>query len=304
MELSQLQYFVETTKHRNFSEAAEALFITQSAISKSISKLEGELGTALFDRCGKSLCLTSEGELFLDWCTKAMLALDSGVRAVRDVESISGNVRIGVSEAIFIRHLIREFLMEYEQVSLYSYLMAQEQISDELSSGRIDFAISRGPVSGPEIVWKPLYNEHLAALFHPNHPFATRKMLRLEDLSKETFIIGDITHNMKSLLYRLCYDAGFTPRIRYAGHEADVATLLMDMKHSVMVVYRSTTLGVISDNIGFEPPLISKAIPVSVPIRDIPNLHSVGIAIRSGRYQSIAAKIFHDRVASWYRSLT
>jgi DNA-binding transcriptional LysR family regulator len=299
MELSQLQYFIEAARHRNFSETAEALFITQSAISKSISKLEKELGVNLFDRGGGMLHLTPEGEIFLDWCTKAAIAIDSGIRAVKDTESIGGTVRIGVSEAVFIRHLIREFLKEYERVSLYCHLMPPEQIRDELSSGNIDFAISRGAVSGPDIVWKPLYDEHLSVLLHPDHPLANHKTLRIQDLSGESFIVGDITHNMKSLLYHLCYEAGFTPQIRYEGHEADVATLLTDMEGVALIVYRSTTLGVIADNTDVNLSLLSK----SVPLEDIPGLHSVGVAVHSERYQSAAAKIFYDRVVSWYKSL-
>ncbi|MDR0851158.1 MAG: LysR family transcriptional regulator [Clostridiales Family XIII bacterium] len=300
MELSQLQYFVETARHNSFTQAAETLHITQPGLSKSISKLEKELGVILFDRNSIPLHLTAEGEAFLSRCRQTLFTLDSGISEVRDFNGIGGEMHIGVSEAIYIRHLIREFLNEHEDVSLHCYLMSHEQMSKTLTSGTTDFVVSRGEISESDIVWQPLYNEQLSILVPPSHPMAGLESVRLKDLADESFIAGDLSLNMHSALYQICYNAGFTPRVRYEGHESDVASLLYDLEHTVMLIYRSTTMGVIADHVGagMSPALIN------IPVIGAPSPLPIGIGVHATHYKSAASRLFYDRIVSYYHSLT
>ena len=106
MELSQLSYFQECARHDTFSKAAQALHITQPALSKSIAKLEGELGCRLFERGPGPLRLTAQGHTFLYWCGQARLALDSGIRETMELsEYPSGTIRLATSEGVFLKHL-------------------------------------------------------------------------------------------------------------------------------------------------------------------------------------------------------
>lgn len=70
MEWQQLEYFVTVAKLEHMTRAAEALAISQPALSRSISKLEEELGVPLFDRQGRSIMLNRYGELFYIVCNE------------------------------------------------------------------------------------------------------------------------------------------------------------------------------------------------------------------------------------------
>ncbi len=72
MELSQLEYFKELAAIRHFTAAAQSIAISQPALSRSIKRLEEELGVPLFDRVGKSIRLTRYGEIFLEYATRAL----------------------------------------------------------------------------------------------------------------------------------------------------------------------------------------------------------------------------------------
>lgn len=61
MEFKHIEYFVETCRHRSLSKAAEALYISQQALSRSIANLEEELGCTLFQRTVKGITLTEDG---------------------------------------------------------------------------------------------------------------------------------------------------------------------------------------------------------------------------------------------------
>lgn len=92
MEIHQLKYFICVAKLESISKAATTLHLSQPALSKSIAKLEDELGVLLFDRSGKRLHLNDRGRLFLEGAEKALRELDSAAASV-SAEAGSGKVR-------------------------------------------------------------------------------------------------------------------------------------------------------------------------------------------------------------------
>ena len=296
MELSQLQHFKVTSRHKNFTIAAKELHISQPALSISISKLEKELGAVLFSRGRGALQLTSVGRTFLVWCNHALTAIDSGVREVRDLcDAGGGRVCVAVSEAVFIKHLTRDFLRTHDNASLQCYLMTNEQMRTAIYESTVDFVISRGPVYGPDIFWSHLYDDYLTALMSVENPLAKRSFLRFEELADSFFLVGDLKHDMDSFVYQLCYAAGFTPKIRYEGHESDVATMLLTLDNTVMLTCNSTTCAVESE-------LSDVPEVVAIPIIDA-DVAPLGLGFRSNRYQSLAVQEFFEMVQSFYSSI-
>ena len=84
MELVQIRYFITAAQFQNLSKAASVLNVTQPALSKSISKLEAELGVRLFDRSGKKVTLNETGEQFLAYAISSIKELDDAVAAVNN----------------------------------------------------------------------------------------------------------------------------------------------------------------------------------------------------------------------------
>ena len=72
MELQQLKYFCEVAKREHVTRTAEKLFVSQSAISRAVTQLEGELGVPLFYRQGRAVVLSPYGRLFLEHVTQAL----------------------------------------------------------------------------------------------------------------------------------------------------------------------------------------------------------------------------------------
>ena len=149
MEINQLRYFCCAAELGSFSKAAANLYITQPALSKSIAKLEAELGAPLFERNGTHINLTHSGKTFLPYCHNILNSIESSLTAVReDIGQKKGHLTIAISPEIFIKHLIFEFLSKYPDVSFASHLMSPEEMTDALAEGQIDFAISSRKISG------------------------------------------------------------------------------------------------------------------------------------------------------------
>jgi DNA-binding transcriptional LysR family regulator len=296
MELAQMRYFQVMAKYESFTRASEELNITQPALSKSMAKLENELGAQLFERNGNHIVLSWIGKQFLRHCNQALLSVNNGIREIKDICGLDlGSVRISVSENIFIKHVIYDFLSRFPDASLSCQLQSTEQMRDALENGSIDFSISTALVPGEDIVWQPLYNDALTVLMSTEHPLANKEKLYLEELANERFVLGNLGYGMDSYINTLCEKAGFKPDIRYEGYDPDLAGMLIDIEKSVLLTPRSITVGVRAAKI-FNPGTV--VIPIA---DDIPN-QVIGIAAKQGHFQSKAALEFYDRVTSFYSS--
>ena len=99
MDLTQLHQFITVAECQNVSQAAHKLYITQPALSRSISRLESELEVRLFDRKSNSLILNESGKIFLQHVSAGLDAINAGVHAVRQKNN---NRRVLVSNYIFL----------------------------------------------------------------------------------------------------------------------------------------------------------------------------------------------------------
>lgn len=105
--------FYTVVKAGNISKAANQLYISQPAISKSISKLEAELGTALFARSSKGVTLTEEGQVLYEYVERAFDSLNMGEENLKNYKELGiGHIRIGVSTSL-CKHILLDYLKDF-----------------------------------------------------------------------------------------------------------------------------------------------------------------------------------------------
>ena len=86
MELLQMRYFIKIAESGNMTKAAEELFISQSSLSRTIARLESDLGVKLFDRIGRQIYLNDFGRVFLARAKQVFLQLEEAQREIRDLQ--------------------------------------------------------------------------------------------------------------------------------------------------------------------------------------------------------------------------
>ena len=145
MDLSALQAFVAVAEHGSFSRAADALFLTQPAVSKRVSALEAELRTALFDRMGRSVRLTEAGQTLLDHARRVLSEIEAGRQAVADLQGrVGGRLRIGTSHHVGLHRLppvLRAYTAAYPGVELDLHFMDSEQACLAVDRGELELAV-------------------------------------------------------------------------------------------------------------------------------------------------------------------
>ena len=190
-QLARYRAFQEVARTKSFTEAAVVLGYSQSAVSRLVSELEREWGVQLFERSRAGVSLTNEGAQLLP-AANALCQAEAEFHAQVDrLHNLSsGLIRIGTISSTathWLPHIISSFQSEYPGIRYELFLGDYAQLSDALSSGRIDCAFTRLPVEGP-FSCLPLQQDELMAVLPEGHPLASQKAIDPELLAAEPFI--------------------------------------------------------------------------------------------------------------------
>lgn len=136
MEVRQLNTLIRAAQFQSFSKAAESLGYSQSAVTVQIKALEEELGVRLFDRMGKRVILTAQGQCFLEYANSILDAIHNARRALSEDAELEGCLHIGTLESLcFFRlpGLMHQFRLEHPKVSLRVTTGSPEELIEKWS---------------------------------------------------------------------------------------------------------------------------------------------------------------------------
>ena len=189
MNLSQLHYFKKLAEVLHYTRAAQELFITQPTLSGAISSLENELEVSLFERSGRSVSLTPQGEIFYEHVCLALRALDDGIAAVQDRgHSVIGSVSVGTTFTVqddYLPSLMKDYCAVCSNTVLTKmYQGFTNYLLDQLRKGTIDVAFCGRREGDPELVYFPVTYRDLKLCVRDDHPLAKRDRVSFSELSR------------------------------------------------------------------------------------------------------------------------
>lgn len=174
-----VRVFVEVARRASVGHAAEALAISQPAVSKTLRELEERLGSPLFERVGRRLRLTAAGRQFQKHASLSLAELERGIRALRS--SAEGAVlNVGVLPTVATRVLPQAaaaFAVAVPDACLRASTGPNRYLLSRLREGRLDLVVGR--LAAPEemagLVFEQLYSEAIVAVVRPEHPLRARR---------------------------------------------------------------------------------------------------------------------------------
>ena len=188
MELRQLRYFIKAAERSNFTEAANALFISQSTLSQQIQQLENELKTPLFDRIAKRVRLTEAGNLFLPAARKTVRDAEEGRQLLKDLSELTaGTLTIGLTYGLsdLVIKALKIFTDRYPKILVQVIYGTPDGLIEFLSDGRIDFMLSFiSHQHRPLFESIPLFESKLSLIVPGNHPMARKTSIKLAEIQK------------------------------------------------------------------------------------------------------------------------
>ncbi|WP_213308983.1 transcriptional regulator CynR [Paraburkholderia sacchari] len=177
--LRNISYLLAIDKHRNFTRAADALCVSQSALSQKVRQLEDELGAQLFDRGGRVVRRTDFGTVYLEYARRAYNDLLTAQRARQDVHDVSrGQLRAAFTPTFteyLVAPVIEHFHELYPGVVIEMREMSLDAVESALIEDQVDLAFGFTDVRSDEIEAEPLYLEQLMLVVGKTHPLAKRR---------------------------------------------------------------------------------------------------------------------------------
>lgn len=228
---ARIQHFLVTVKYMNMNKAAKELFVSQPALSLSISKLEEELGVTLFYRDRSKLILSREAELLLPRFEQIRQDYDSLVQATKMLKrpldnyiNISFTGSAYVFSALYAKGLIEEFdggILKLSYVDL-------DQAKNMLLTGQTEFAITYPPISHPMVTTDVVYEEPIGVILPSAHPLARKERLEFADLKSLNFHGLSKHHIFRRLVDNILADYGVFPRYVSENSQAEYGAKMVE----------------------------------------------------------------------------
>ncbi|RKN70091.1 LysR family transcriptional regulator [Paenibacillus ginsengarvi] len=286
MELLQLRYFRTVARMEHMTKAAQELLIAQPALSKTISRLEEDVGVPLFDRHGGRIRLNTFGKAFLDKVEKALALLEEGRKEVSELAGLEqGSIHLATSTLDRLSDALGEFLALHPEVNFRITQASMEEMTQLVEAGGVDLCFTALPIDRPDISTVSVLKEEVYLAVPQGHRFAGRKSIRLNELAEDPFIgykEGFPFQKMNDLFFQ---EAGIAPNfVCRVDEPAGIASLVR------------TGLGVaLVGNCGGPNPTLS-LLHIEFPVCQ----RNFQIIWHEKRYLSLAARRFRDFLIEYY----
>lgn len=284
MDLSELQVFLFVATERSFSRAAERLHKTQPAISQTIKRLEDNLGEKLFDRSSKGGQLTEAGTILLDYARRLTVLKDEAESAVRELQDLRrGRVLLGANEATVhvLLPIIEKFRLQYPEAQVEVSRRPARQIANDVLNRTLDFGVLTFPPRERGLLSLALEHDELVMLVYPDHPFAKRRRVTMDELGKETVIAHNDPSPVREQVLRLYEEHQSAINIQIGLPSLDGIKRAVEMKLGVALLPRRCALSEINNG---------QLIAIKVPELRLPR--DVRLIYRKSEGLSHAAKAF------------
>ncbi len=187
-----LQVFATVARLLSFTKAAEALHMTQPAVTFQIRQLEEYFNTRLFDRTHNRITLTEAGDLVKGYADRIISLTNEMDNEVRTLTGdIQGPLLIGASTTIgeyFIPGIIGTFRGSFPDVRIRLHVANTNGIIHMVENNEIDIGIVEGPVNNKNLVKEVIWNDELVTVCPVNHPLAEKKKVAIPQVLEYPFI--------------------------------------------------------------------------------------------------------------------
>ncbi|MEH7124241.1 LysR family transcriptional regulator [Bacillus sp. JJ1532] len=286
MEWQQFEYFQTLARMQHVTHAAEALSISQSALSRSIARFEDEIGVPLFERQGRSIRLNKYGQIFLKHVDSMMKEFNEGKQEIKELlDPDKGEVSLGFLHTLSTSHipdLLASFRAYYPKINFRLGQGPSHNLIDQLQLGDMDLCLIAPMGIKSPIVWRQLWNEELFVIVPKDHKYANRKNITLEEIADESFIHLKEGFSLRITIEQLFKKVGVAPKIIFEGAEADTVAGL---------VAAGLGISILPNLKGTDQSKISQ-----IPIKGPKCQRTIGIAWVEGRYLSPATEKFKQFV--------
>lgn len=279
----QLQQFVAVAREEHLTRASELLGISQPTLSRTIARLETQLGVPLFLHVGRGIRLTPQGHRLLEHAEKALDVLAEGGREIAseaDPEhGVVGLAYLKSMAAHVVPDLVRAFHRAHPGIRFRLAEASSTDMLVMLRSGEIHLCLIAPDPGSPDIASALLVEQEMRLVVPRSHPLAERASIRLAEAADETFVAMQPAYGTRQIADELCRAAGFEARIAFEGDDTEMVRGLVGSGLGLALLpYGHTS----------HPAL------VDVPLTEPPGTRTICLAWLSGTVEPAPVTLFRE----------
>jgi LysR family hydrogen peroxide-inducible transcriptional activator len=206
--LAELRYIVAVARERHFGRAAKSCFVSQPTLSVAVKKLENELNVTLFERGKTDVVLTPVGRQIVDQAQRTLEAAGRITQiAAADDDALAEPLRIGVIYTIgpyLLPNLIPALRDRTPDLQVIIEEGFTADLRVRLKQGSLDAIILARPFTEPGVEIRSLYREPFVVVLPSSHPWAARKSIKADELSRETVLLLGKGHCFRDQVLEVC----------------------------------------------------------------------------------------------------
>lgn len=290
MELLQLQYFLTVARMEHVTEAARSLHVTQSSLSKTIQRLEEDLGVPLFDRTGRKLRLNEFGSKFLSRVERALFELEQGKLELRDLSNPEhGTLELAVTTASTLPNILREFRKKRPDIQFHVQMLTTQEMVTLLHRGEVDFCLSSPPIQDDDIECEIVFIDPILVAVPRGHRLADRSIVSLTELKDEPFVGVKKGYGTRDFVDAICKSVGFVPTYVYEGDEP--ARLIQLVEAEIGIAFIPSTARDSREQIKY------------LQVENHELVREIALLWHKSRYISRAAQEFREVVVDYFEDV-
>ncbi|EMI2314379.1 LysR family transcriptional regulator [Providencia rettgeri] len=286
MDVRAIRYFVEVVQLNGFSRAAKSLFITQPAISRSIQKLEQELGYILLVRAPDGVKLTDEGEILYRYGVQLLELFNNMKKSLKERSGpLAGILHVGLPPVIastYFADIIMKFSQTYPDIELKIHELGTRKMMDALLNGEVETAAVMLPFDNEDYDLHIFATDRLVLLVNEQHALFEKETVKFSELVNEPFIFFSDDFLINELVISACGIYGKQPIIAGRSHHLDLVTAMV--KAGVGVTLLPDSMWNKSNSKGLS------AISVIEPVLS----YDLALATLKSSHQNRRVKLWHD----------
>ncbi|WP_146854795.1 LysR family transcriptional regulator [Brevifollis gellanilyticus] len=238
MNFQSLEQFIALARTKNFTRAATELNLSQSALSRSIQKLEDQLGQPLFERKPREVVLTDLGELLLERA-KSILKLVEDTFSELSEAGQRSRIRLAAIPTIapyFLPGLLGGFAAKHPQISVIVQEDTTEMLIKRCSQGEIDLAIVALPIIAKHLEVEPLFDEELRLVVPVGHALAKSASPTMQEAGNYPFVMLNEAHCLSENIASFCRRQSVQPVTVERTSQLATVQELVSLDHGVSIV--------------------------------------------------------------------
>ena len=238
LELVQLEQFVTLAQTRNFTRAAEKLSLSQSALSRSIQRLEERIGQPVFERKPREVVLTDLGKILLERAREILHLVEDTMTMLSESDRY-GKIRLGAIPTIapyFLPGVLSGFSESHSNISVIVQEATTENLIKRCSHGEIDLAILAYPINAKYLETEALFDEELFLVVPPAHELAARKKVEASVVEEYPFVTLNEAHCLAENINSFCRNQSVQPVSVEQTSQLATVQELVALDHGVSII--------------------------------------------------------------------